>query len=48
MNDQTTIHGQQETAQLVELEINHDYDLIRAYAEQLNGQVEVGEENDST
>ncbi|MDU0200740.1 hypothetical protein ACYEXS_22465 [Paenibacillus sp. MAH-36] len=25
-------------------ETNHEYDLIRAYADQLNGEVEVGEE----
>lgn len=44
MDEETTIAGQQETSSLAELEINHDYDLIRTYAEQLNGQVEAGEE----
>ena len=34
----------QESARVAEYEFNHDYDLIRAYAEQLNGEVESGED----
>ncbi|WP_268795631.1 hypothetical protein [Paenibacillus sp. Soil766] len=44
MNDETTIPQEQETERKAELEYNHDYDLMRAYAEQLNGEVEAGEE----
>ncbi|WP_279615907.1 hypothetical protein [Paenibacillus pectinilyticus] len=44
MDNETTTPQEQETAHVAEVEFNHDYDLIRAYAEQLNGGVEVGEE----
>ena len=44
MEDETIILQEQETASMAEVELNHDYDLIRAYAEQMNGEIEVGEE----
>lgn len=44
MEDETTIPQEQESARMAEYEFNHDYDLIRAYAEQLNGEVESGED----
>jgi hypothetical protein len=34
----------QETEQVEDAESKHDYELIRAYADQLNGEVEVSEE----
>ncbi|WP_275667906.1 hypothetical protein [Paenibacillus oryzisoli] len=43
MNDETKIPQEQESARGAELEFNHDYDLMRAYAEQLNGVAETEE-----
>jgi hypothetical protein len=44
LKDETTISQEQETSRIAEPEFNHDYDLIRAYAEQMNGEVEAREE----
>ncbi|CAN7612238.1 hypothetical protein [Paenibacillus sp. LjRoot56] len=44
MKEETTIPQEQETSRIAEPEFNHDYDLIRAYAEQMNGEVEAREE----
>ncbi|WP_173115754.1 hypothetical protein [Paenibacillus qinlingensis] len=43
MKDETTIPQEHETSHMSELPFNHDYDLMRAYAEQLNGEVEARE-----
>ncbi|WP_310225669.1 hypothetical protein [Paenibacillus qinlingensis] len=42
--DEANVPQEQETAHIAEVEINHDYDLMRAYAEQLNGEVNNGED----
>jgi hypothetical protein len=44
VEDEVTISQEDETQSKAEIEFNHDYDLIRGYAEQLNGEVESGEE----
>jgi hypothetical protein len=44
LKDETTISQEQETSHIADPEFNHDYDLIRAYAEQMNGEVEAREE----
>lgn len=40
VKDETIFPQQQETGREDELEKNHDYELMRAYAEQLNGEFE--------
>lgn len=44
MKDETTFPQEQEDSRTAESEFNHDYDLMRAYADQMNGEVEARED----